>query len=115
MEIDEIIGDKNLKIAINFRDENFPRVTNNLIFLFEEEDEKKGASILIIGTIIDYSVIWNIRGNIFQAGEIRARHENERDKLQKVAKYFLKICKIVPVIAVYLFGATMKFYNKTVI
>lgn len=53
MEIDEIIGDKNLKIAINFRDENFPRVTNNLIFLFEEEDEKKGASILIIRTIID--------------------------------------------------------------
>lgn len=53
MEIDEIIEDKNLKIAINFRDENFPRVTNNLIFLFEEEDEKKGASILIIRTIID--------------------------------------------------------------
>lgn len=53
MEIDEIIEDKNLKIVINFRDENFPRVTNNLIFLFEEEDEKKGASILIIRTIID--------------------------------------------------------------
>lgn len=64
MEIDEIIGDKNLKIAINFRDENFPRVTNNLIFLLEEEDEKKGASILIIGTIID-AISYGIYEGIF--------------------------------------------------
>lgn len=64
MEIDEIIEDKNLKIAINFRDENFPRVTNNLIFLLEEEDEKKGASILIIGTIID-AISYGIYEGIF--------------------------------------------------
>ena len=65
MEIDEIIGDKNLKIAINFRDENFPRVTNNLIFLLEEEDEKKGASILIIGMIIDAIPTYGIYEGIF--------------------------------------------------
>lgn len=64
MEIDEIIEDKNLKIVINFRDENFPRVTNNLIFLLEEEDEKKGASILIIGTIID-AISYGIYEGIF--------------------------------------------------
>lgn len=39
--------------------------TNNLIFLLEEEDEKKGASILIIGTIIDAIPSYGIYEGIF--------------------------------------------------